>query len=558
MQERITKKTRMFLTMGLLTLALINAFWMLSVKSLDSHECFVSVTAREMVQDGHWIVPTLNGHIRLNKTPLPYWLVAGFAKITGKVDEFTARFPSAVFAVMSAVVILFFVNKWLDFRTAVVSTAVWITSHCYIRSSHSARPDMGLVFFVLVCFLSFYSVLIAENRKQQIIYSVIFWISFALGNLAKGPAPVAFVLIPIFVYMAANKAWKVLPKMLPIAGIVIFFIIVLPWPLYIAHKLNWDLMLWKREYIDRLYGEYAPGDYPIYYYFGIIFKFITPWVIFLPIALIAPFNKKFNGRRGVIKFLWILFVAGFAFLTIDVGKRQHYIMPFMPLLSILIGIVLEDMVFRQTAYPFKFAKDILKIHCIVIIIGIISASIYMAIAKPVLLGRVLLLSAFTITVIWIVILLFYKKRSGAGMTSVFIGIVVWTMMVVSEFGFIRDVDRGARDFACKVAQIVPATDNLVCYGHVSSRFVQYFGKVVPEEQDKSKLLILYEQGNWIIATSDYLGDLTEDNRFRKIYFRQRQVNQKEDTGGILFHKSAPTDQVDAITDFNRFTSGKSG
>jgi hypothetical protein len=131
------------------------------------------------------------------------------------------------------------------------------------------------------------------------------------------------------------------------------------------------------------------------------------------------------------------------------------------------------------------------------------------------------------------------------------------MMVVAEFGFIRDLDRGARDFARKIAQIVPATDNLVCYGHVSSRFVQYFGKVVPEEQDKSNLLTLYEQGNWIIATSGYLGDIAEDNRFRKIYFHQRQVNQKEDTGGILFHKSAQIDQVDAIADFNSFTSGKS-
>lgn len=244
------------------------------------------------------------------------------AEITGKVNEFTARFPSAVFAVLSAAVILFFVGKWLGFRTAAVSVAVWITSLAYIRSSHSARPDMGLVFFVLVCFLSFYSVYTAESRRQQVVYSVIFWTSFAFGNLAKGPAPVPLVLIPLFVYVLVNKAWRVLPKMVPIVGVIIFLVIVLPWPLYIAHKLNWDLMLWKREYVDRLYGKYAPGNYPIYYYFGMMFKFITPWVIFLPIALMAPFNKKFNGRREVMKFLWILFVAGFVFLTIDVGKHS--------------------------------------------------------------------------------------------------------------------------------------------------------------------------------------------------------------------------------------------
>jgi 4-amino-4-deoxy-L-arabinose transferase-like glycosyltransferase len=34
------------------------------------------VTAREMVQDGHWMVPTMNGELRLEKPPLPTWITA--------------------------------------------------------------------------------------------------------------------------------------------------------------------------------------------------------------------------------------------------------------------------------------------------------------------------------------------------------------------------------------------------------------------------------------------------------------------------------------------------
>lgn len=34
------------------------------------------VTAREMVSDGNWLVPTMNGELRLEKPPLPTW-VAG-------------------------------------------------------------------------------------------------------------------------------------------------------------------------------------------------------------------------------------------------------------------------------------------------------------------------------------------------------------------------------------------------------------------------------------------------------------------------------------------------
>lgn len=34
------------------------------------------VTAREMVHDGHWLVPTMNGELRLEKPPLPTWITA--------------------------------------------------------------------------------------------------------------------------------------------------------------------------------------------------------------------------------------------------------------------------------------------------------------------------------------------------------------------------------------------------------------------------------------------------------------------------------------------------
>lgn len=34
------------------------------------------VTAREMVYDGNWIAPTMNGELRLEKPPLPTWLTA--------------------------------------------------------------------------------------------------------------------------------------------------------------------------------------------------------------------------------------------------------------------------------------------------------------------------------------------------------------------------------------------------------------------------------------------------------------------------------------------------
>ena len=134
-------------------------------------------------------------------------------------------------------------KQWLSFRIAVLSAAVWATSLGYIRYSHNARPEMALTFFVTLSLLSFYSAIMANSRKKQVIYALIFWVSFGLANLAKGPAPLPLVLIPLFFYVAIFRRWKELPRFLPIIGTIVFLAIVLPWPLAIAHKLNWNLVL---------------------------------------------------------------------------------------------------------------------------------------------------------------------------------------------------------------------------------------------------------------------------------------------------------------------------
>jgi len=530
-------KAKVFIVSGVLLLSAATAFWALSKKTLDSHECFVSVTAREMFEGGSWVLPTCNGQLRINKTPLSYWLVATSAKITGRVDEFTARLPSAVFAFLSAVAILYFVNQWLGFRTTIVSTAVWATSLAHIRQSHMARPDMVLMFFIMLCFFAFYSAFNAKTRREQILYMLIFWISFGLANLAKGPAPVPLVLIPLFSYIIVFRQWRILPKLLPIVGLIILLLVVLPWPLAIAYKVNWDLSIWKREFYDRLFGDYAPGHFPVYYYLLIMFKFITPWVAFLPMALAAPFYRIWDNKLPTMQFLWVWFVADLLFLTIDPCKRQHYILPLMPAMAILIGILLEDMAFTQKAYTKKFAKIVLQSHFIVITVGMIGASVYVARVNPQLVASFAILSIITIVVVMVVSILFAAGRPALACAAGFTGILVWFMFCYASFAGLLDKDRPSRDFAEKIAQIIPQSEKFVAYERVSSRFVQYFGRVVPEIQDKSAM---YEQGDWIIVISPYLDKLNDAAQLRRVYYRQRSSDKgKEDSGGALFHKSAP-------------------
>lgn len=550
------KITKGLIVCGVLLLSTVSATWMLSEKSLDNHECFVSVTAREMLASGNWIMPTCNGLPRLQKTPLSYWFTVGIAKITGEVNEFSARMPSVIFAILSAVIILYFVNQWLSFRVAALSSCVWATTLCYFNYSHNARPEMALTFFVLLCFLSFYSAITAQNRKRQIVYMVIFWVSFGLGNLAKGPAPLPLVLIPLFFYVAIFRQLKKLFSWASVVGLIIFLVILLPWPLAIAHKVNWDLIIWKHEFVDRFFGTYAKGRYPLYFYFLIMFRYIMPWVVFLPMALAAPFYSAWNKERPVMQFLWLWFVADFIFLTINGGKRQHYILPSMPAMAILIGILLEDMVFSQKAYERKFAVKILQGHLAVAVVGIIIATICIAKISPANLHKMLILASVTIVTAAIVAALFAKGENGWGCAAVFAGVLVWTMISYASFAAFMDGFKYSRDFSKKVAQIVPPTENVIAYKHISSNFVHYFGKTVPVVSDINELYNHYQSGDWIVATSDYIKELTQDNRFREVYHKDKPDQIDKFRG--LFHKSAPLIKDDSDTSQDIFIPSENG
>ena len=540
------KRGAAIVVLGVLALSAITAGWMLSARPLENHECFVSVTAREMLASGNWVMPTFNGEPRLQKTPLLYWLVAGVAKVTGRVDEFSARLPSAVFSFLSACAVMCFVNRWLSLRIAMIAAVLWATTIGYVYWSHSARPEMGLVFFVTLCLLSFYSAVTSEERRTRVVFMLVFWVSFALGNLAKGPAPVVYVGLPAALYIAINKQWRVIPKLLPIWGIIIFLAVVLPWPLAAAYKMNWDVIVWKREFFDRLFGEYAAGRYMWYFYFGMIFKYTAPWCIFLPIALVAPFYKIWGDKRPVMRFLWLWFAADFVFLTLSRGKRQHYLLPLIPAMSILTAILIDEMAFVRQVFTPKYAANILRGHVLFFAGVSIAVPVYFAkfggpeSASATARLYIISFSVILIVMTAVVAVLFVKRRSGAACAVLFCGITVLMAHHYTGLFNIIGPDQPIKEFAVRAAEIVPVTDKVVSYGDVPSNFIHYLGRTVRRVREEPELNNLYQQNYWVVAFGKRMEELLSTGRFKLVY-KEANAKQNEEsmTAGGLFHEQSP-------------------
>jgi 4-amino-4-deoxy-L-arabinose transferase-like glycosyltransferase len=346
-------------------------------------------------------------------------------------------------------------------------------------------------------------------------------------------------MVPLFAYIVVSRQWKIIPKLLPIVGAIIFLAIVLPWPLAIAHRVEWDLVVWKENFFDRFFGKFDSGDYPFYFYLPLMFSFASPWFAFVPSVLASPFYKVWGKKRKVMLFLWLWFVADLVFMTMAGGKRKHYILPIMPAMAILIGIVMEAMIFDRKAFTQKFAKNFLVYNAAFVVIAAIIAVCYAVSAKPVFGTELLILVAIALTVTGGT-LLYFAKGKPVSATAIMLGgycvLTVCFLYLSAPF----DKNNYTRSFAMEILNKVPSADNLIGYNYVAKRVVHYYGKPIPVLEEKAKVYEHYEHGDWVLATDGELEELEKDGRFRKVYHNEsaEMRSQSENIRGSLFHKTA--------------------
>ncbi len=534
------ERLRYALTGIVVVLSILTAFWGLPDRSLDSHECYVSVTAREMVTSGDYVFPTMNGAPRLKKPPLSYWLVAGISQITGQCDEWAARLPSAIAGVLSAVSILYFVSRWTSWRTGLLSVGVWVTSEAYLEWSHSARAEMLMTFFCTFCLLAFFDIQRYQSPKRRWVLVGLFWLSFALANLAKGPIPFPVVFLPILAYILLRKKGSMLTRLHPILGLLFMLAIALPWPLAIAAQLNWDLTLWKNEVFSRMAGEYASRGRPFYYYLPIMFKYAAPWVVILPMGLLSPFYRIWGRRRPLMAYLWLWFIAGVLFFTISQGKRPHYILPQMPAAAILMGIVLDDLVFARKAFSALFARRVLAIHAIALAAAALVCVGY-AIVYRSHLPNSMLVAGFGIVffVGWAACFLRSEsRRRRLAVPLFFLSLGLVELFGISIYDRLFDSYKDMRDFALKVRAQVPQNDKLWVYGDLSNVFLHYFGRPIPLIEEPEAIKSHCSQGHWVVVLRADLSEECMRQGCRIVLAQEDRPRQRHSVEGFLLH--APT------------------
>jgi len=144
---------------SLLVLAIIVAFNIFfglgSIPLLDPDEPVYAETAREMIQFNDYLSPRIYNEYWFDKPPMYYWLVAGAMHVFGD-GEFAARFPAALMAFLTVIMLYCSITRLFNERTGFWSALVLATSVQFFYLGKAAVTDTTLLFFLtgsLLCYL---------------------------------------------------------------------------------------------------------------------------------------------------------------------------------------------------------------------------------------------------------------------------------------------------------------------------------------------------------------------------------------------------------------------
>jgi 4-amino-4-deoxy-L-arabinose transferase-like glycosyltransferase len=322
-----------------------------SIPLIDRDEPRFAEASREMGERHDLVVPFFNGDYRFDKPPLTYWAQLTSYQIFG-TNDFAARFPSAVAAAATALV-LFFWGRRLGGgdRPGWYGAVIFTLAFQVVEHAKAAVADMWLVLFVTLAHWAAFEMLglappratIAEedlNRHPARNWWWVLYISLAFAFLAKGPIGWT----PLLTIAAMTFVMKIPPQRFAfVRGTLLTLAMVALWgvPALIRTHGEFFRIGIGRHVIERSFGAIGGhGASSLGIYLLLLpFYFVTVFLTFFPWSLKLPWlTTKIWRRRDAVD---SYFIAGtlviFAIFTLVNTRLVHYALPAFPLMALLLA-----------------------------------------------------------------------------------------------------------------------------------------------------------------------------------------------------------------------------
>ncbi len=296
--------------------------------------------AQEMLRDGHWWQPYVNGEPYRDKPPLVFWAAAAASLPVGHVTEWSARVP-AVLAAFLTILLTWDLGRRTGGRgAALVASTVLATTWLVVWMARRLNLDLPLTAFATLAVWCGWRAGEAERRGRAALWSLGAGAAAALGMMTKGPVVLLPVLAPLVVLAAhplrrAGRERGDLPRAIA-WGVLGCVVPLLAW-LLPAHLVGgYDVVGIVMQHVVRRAAHGLHHVREPWYYLETFPADFMPWTLLaLPAAWAA-------WRRGVRRSPVDGALLGWAvipivLLSIIVEKRNLYLLPLFPAWALLIG-----------------------------------------------------------------------------------------------------------------------------------------------------------------------------------------------------------------------------
>ncbi|MBP2633283.1 MAG: arnT 1 [Firmicutes bacterium] len=323
--------------MNILIIVGVTAFIMLfqlgNVPLLDPDEPVYAQTAIEMLANNDFISPRIYGDFWYDKPPMYYWLVAGMIKFFGQ-GELAARLPSAIFAIITVLVIYFIGKSILSRRAAFFGSLILATSFEFFYLGKAAVTDVTLTCFFSVALLAYL------KNKYSLMY-----VFMGLAVLTKGPIGIVLPAMIIGLHLLLTGQIGKLLQMKLGRGLVIVLVIFAPWyvRMYQLHGMDFINTFLGFHNITRfLQPEHASGS-NWYYYIPVLLIGFFPWSMYLMQAIKTGIENRSTEEGNTLLFLISWGISVFIFFSISQTKLISYILPMYPAIALLVGWYIDHL-----------------------------------------------------------------------------------------------------------------------------------------------------------------------------------------------------------------------
>jgi 4-amino-4-deoxy-L-arabinose transferase-like glycosyltransferase len=313
---------------------------------------------REMFESGDRLTPTFNGELRVAKPALIYWLMEQSYRLFG-VNEFAARFPSALFGVGLILIHYLFLVQQRDQTVALFGGLMLLLNLEILGLGRMALTDSVLIFFTTASLYGLWLGLHGAGGVRRWIWA--FYIGMALATLTKGPVGFAVPIIAAALYLTWTSRWREYwQKGVPLAGMLLFILLAAPWyaAMFLVHGDAYAAGA-KAHTIGRFLSPMEGHEGTIFFYLPVLLLGFFPWSALLPIPLYHAF-KNWRAAKGMrleerirpdsspvplapgpsssfeldlFAALWV--VGVFVFFTASSTRLPHYIGPLFPAAALL-------------------------------------------------------------------------------------------------------------------------------------------------------------------------------------------------------------------------------